>query len=475
MPKATRIISSLDLNKRKYDELVSQAELLGRVRQEVWHRFGSINGVGKNHREIRSDWVKNRDFSPLPAKAWKETLRDTLDDIKLYEEAAKMKVKKAIFARTKDTAEQKRLFSLLKGDKWPSDPYLSRMMRKAKKHGHTKVNNQIVLEYGVYGQFTGKDGNTWLKIPSLTRGKPVAVPLNCKKALAGCLRVILKDGEIHVHHTIEKSSRKKCGSMILGVDKGYSEAFADSEGNFYGPGFGEVLSDFSNKAKERGKARNKLFQLLKKKPHKAKNIKKFNLGRKKLAKNLSHQKKLVRNIAFQSVHKIVDQAQEIRAEDLSKPIKNEIKWKNYNRRMSSWAKGSLAEALESVSKARGSRLRLVNAAYTSQMDSHTRLLQGIRVGDKFYHANGEVTHADTNAAVNIKQRGEDTDITQFMSHQTVKKILLDRLAAIGGVSKSSTTCDRPSRTRVARMKVISTESEIPRNHKSVDLNRSAQI
>lgn len=218
---------------------------------------------------------------------------------------------------------------------------------------------------------------------------------------------------------------------------------------------------------KRGKARNKLFQLLKKKPHKRKNILKFNLGRKKLDRTLSLKKKQIRTIAYQSVHKIVDKAKEIRAEDLSSPIRSQEKWKNYNRRMSSWAKGSLAEALASVTKARGSCLRLVNAAYTSQMDSHTGLLLGKRVGDKFYHANGDVSHADTNAAVNIKQRGDATDITQYMSYQTVKKILLSKLAANGGVSKSSSISDRPSRTRVARSNALSTESETLKNHPSL--------
>ncbi len=175
------------------------------------------------------------------------------------------------------------------------------------------------------------------------------------------------------------------------------------------------------------------------------------------------QKKVIRDTAFKSVHRIVDIAKEVRAEDLSRPIKKNAKekGKRFNRLMSSWTKHSLQEALKSVTKTRGSRLRLVNAAYTSQMDSHTNQLSGRRVGDKFYHVNGDVSHAGTNAAVNIKGRGDDAAITLYMSHQAVKKLLLDRLAAIGGVSKPK-TCDRPSRTRVARMKVISTESELPK-------------
>lgn len=50
-------------------------------------------------------------------------------------------------------------------------------------------------------------------------------------------------------------------------------------------------------------------------------------------------------------------------------------------------------------------------------------------------------------------------ITLYMSHQTVKKHCF-RMAAKGGVSKDRKTCDPPPRTHVARMKVISTESEL---------------
>ena len=160
----------------------------------------------------------------------------------------------------------------------------------------------------------------------------------------------------------------------------------------------------------------------------------------------------------------MDLAKEVRAEDLSSPIANKTKWKKYNRLMSGWAKGSLAEALESVTKARGSCLRLVNCAYTSQVDSNTRRLEGRRVGDKFYHANGEVSQADTNAAVNIKHRGEDTEITRYTPYKVVKAILLSRSTAIGGVSKPrKKVCNRPSLTPVAHRKRASTESELPRN------------
>lgn len=442
MSKVSRVIESVDLNTLKYLLLVEQARLLGLIRKDIWQRFGSINGVGASFRKIRNDWVKSRNFMPLPAKAWKETLRDTLDDIKLYEESVKEKVRKVIYTHK----DNKQLFKQLKYDSWVNNSYLCRLMRKNKKHGKTTVNNQIILEAGVYGQFTGKNGNTWLKIPSFQRGKPICVPLNSNIKLQGTLRLILKDGIVYVHYTINQKKFLPCGELVVGVDKGYTEAFADSEGNFYGDNFGKLLTDYTDKVKNRSKARNKLKAIVNKlnkrleNKHRAKvakkieNILKFNLGHKKLNKKNNKQKALIRNTAFQSVHAIVDIAKEVRAEDLSKPINCHEKWKNYNRRMSSWAKGALAEALESVTKARGSCLRLVNCAYTSQMDSNTNFLCGKRVGDKFYHASGEVSHADTNAARNIKHRSDDTDITRYMPFKKVKEILLNRLMANGGVS-----------------------------------------
>lgn len=394
----------------------------------------------------------------MPAKAWKETLRDTLDDISLYEKACKLKVKKDIVSRTSDKQERKQLYTRLKGNKWPTDSYLSRKMRKYKKHGKTSVSNQIILEGGVYSQFQGKDGNTWLKVPTFKRGQKLCIPLNSNICLKGCLRLILKEGIVQVHYSIKQKTFDRCGDRVLGIDKGYSEAFVDSDGEFHGKRLGRVLTEETKRRHHRGKARNKLFQISKKKPHKAVNIQKYNLGRKKLDRNSERKKILVRDIAFEAAHRIVDKAAEVRAEDLSKPFSSKEKWKRYNRFMSAWAKGSLAEALESVTKARGSCLRLVNAAYTSQMDSKTGHLEGRRVGDKFYHVNGDVSQADTNAAVNIKRRADDTEISLYTPYREVKEILLNRLTATGGVS-SLLDYDRPSRTPVTREKSTLTESE----------------
>jgi IS605 OrfB family transposase len=428
--KGTRIFISNALNKGKYLALLAQAKLLGVVRSEVWQRFGSINGASHNYRCIRTDWVKSHDFSPLFAKAWKETLRDGLNDIRLYEAACKAKVRKQIHARFKDESKRKEYFGKLKYDQWVNDPLLCRWMRKVKKHGKNHTHNQIVVESGVYTQFKGKDGCTWLKVPSLVRGKRIAIPLNTNADLQGTLRLILKNDVVEVHTLVNNKKQASCGTEIIGVDKGYTEVLADSEGEFHGEGFGKLLTPISNSRVEKNKKRNKLLQIAKKaKPAKAARIIKNNLGIKKRQKQNRKTKQQIRSHCFKAVHSLVDKAKEVIAEDLTTPIPKKNNWRQFNRLMNQWTKGLITEALETVVKARGSRLHYVNAAYTSQMDSNTHLLQGNRVGDKFHHANGEVSHSDINAARNIKQRFNDPDISRYMPYKKVKQILLDRLRA----------------------------------------------
>jgi len=117
------------------------------------------------------------------------------------------------------------------------------------------------------------------------------------------------------------------------------------------------------------------------------------------------------------------------SEDLTASIAKKQPWKRYNRRMSGWAKGILAEALDSVCKQRDAKHVLVNGAYTSQMDSTTGLLNGKRVGDKFYRETGDVLQADHNAALNVLARLSDPEIKRFTPYQDVRRILLARSPA----------------------------------------------
>ena len=72
-------------------------------------------------------------------------------------------------------------------------------------------------------------------------------------------------------------------------------------------------------------------------------------------------------------------------------------------------------------------MRLVNAAYTSQVIPGTSLF-GRRVGDRLYcpHGGRVVWHADHAAAINILDRVADADIGLYTPHWRVKQIIQDR-------------------------------------------------
>jgi hypothetical protein len=94
--KITCIAKSKGLTAAKLERITELALRLGKLRTEIWNAFGSIKGVNLTHRQIRDKWLAEKKTFNVPARLWKETLRDVIDDIHLYCEAAKEKVKKAI-------------------------------------------------------------------------------------------------------------------------------------------------------------------------------------------------------------------------------------------------------------------------------------------------------------------------------------------------------------------------------------------
>ncbi|CAN5570900.1 hypothetical protein BH10CHL1_BH10CHL1_42070 [soil metagenome] len=452
----TRVAFSKQLNKIKYDQLAELATRLGRLRTKVWDKYGSISGIGLGHRDVRDSWLDEERVFDVQARLWKQTLSDTMNDVITYREAAKVKVRKAIFHRTKDKEERKRLYILLKHDRWLDDLYLSRMMRKYFKHGHTSVDNQIVVDVQCYTAFKLKDkGKTWISVTGLIARQRIAIPLNTTVIPTGTLRLILRDGRIEVHYAIDAKQGKACGEDTTGIDKGYTEAFTDSEGQRHGEGLGDKLSNNSDYLKLKYQRRNKLKAISDKKPQ----VKANNLGRKKLDQRKQKHQSSVRDICYKAAHSVVDKAKVIVCEDLTSPIPDKKKYgKNQSRRLSGWVKGTMAEALEMVSQRRGSSLSMVNAAYTSQMDSRYGVLLGTRNGDTFYGFDQVVQDADTNAARNILARHGDKDIFLYTPYKQVKAILLRRTAEVQtrlGLLNPGSSCNDTNGT------ALSTERELP--------------
>ena len=421
-------------------ELAAICKAAGFLRADIWRRYGALGNVGVSASAVRTEIVEKKIYDNLliDGTIRAETTKDIVNDILTYKAAAKLKVRQAIAKRTSDENERKRLYTLLKRDEWLSDSYLHRMMRKHFRHGKSKVANQFIVRSDKFatevidGKLTitiriAKKYGRDITLTTTTSGKNVDLT-------GSNLRIIVKDGFAEIHYATEKDAGRECGDQVLGIDKGYTEAFTDSDGDHHGESFGKVMTEYSDKVAATGKQRNKLHALEKKhreagRTAKADRIKKHNLGRMKIDARKETTQKRLRTIAYQSVHSIVDKAAIIASEDLTAVIESKHQWKRFNRRMSAWAKGVLAEALDSVCEQRNAKHLLVNGAYTSQMDSTNGLLEGKREGDKFYRANGDVLQADHNAALNVLARLNDSEITRFTPYKEVRLILLARSPA----------------------------------------------
>jgi IS605 OrfB family transposase len=429
--KVTRIAYSDDLNQAKYDALNEIAKLCGSIRTEIWHNYGSIGGLGAKFRPVRDGWIAEGHLKNLPQRIWRVTLSDTLNDVKANREAAKEKVVRHIFRNIDESVQRKELLIKLKDDEiWINDSHDRRLMRKYWKHGKNHTFNQIVLEPGSYKCFS-HNGKNYIEVISLVRCKRIAIPVGTNYPITGQIRLILREGGVEIHYTIDNADDRACGSKEIGIDKGYTEAFVDSDGDFHGKGLGDVLSKESDYLSFKYQRRNKIKAVLdkveQKNPKKAKRIRKHNLGRKKLNRRSRRHQAKVKTIVFTAVNRVVDKAKTVVCEDLTKTFKSKSYGKNANRRLSGWVKGLMASAIDIVASRRGSRVVQVNAAYTSQICSKCGCF-GKRTGDKFHCASGcgAVMHADLNAAVNVKARSDDKELHRWLPFEKVKQILLKR-------------------------------------------------
>ncbi len=469
-PKVTRVLHSQGLNRDKYDRLSRIAVLCGQVRADAWQRCSGVSTVLQSPYEIRDAWMaEGYDWHRLPARLGKATLADALGDIAAAREAAKVPVKKALRHRTRgDKAERERLYSLLKQNRWTEDPFLHRQMRQQWRGGRSHVKNQIVADSGSY---TTKvwHGWAWVYLQGLERGQRVAIPLKGTHLPSGTLRILLRDnGQVEVHYAVDEAqvcSTRPCGASTVGVDKGYTEAYADSDGDRHGEGLGDLLFAESDRRKVKGQQRNRLRDIEQK--HRAKgnyckadNIRQNNLGHQKWDRRRTLHHKQVRDHLCHAAHAVVDKAGTLACEDLSASMKSaKYRHRDTNRRLNGWVKGVMADTLTSISRRRGSALALVNPAYTSQIDSRTGLLQGTRQWDRFYCSDGVVLDADVNAACNILARLYDEEITLYTPYRDVHALLAERTRTAVGTA--------PPGLELWGLATLSpsTESELPRTHK----------
>lgn len=184
----------------------------------------------------------------------------------------------------------------MKSDQYRDDRYLSRTLRKYYQRGHNHTYNQIIVRSDDYTVFVLAK-KVWIKIPSLIKGKRIAIPLSTRVAPKGNLRIILRNNKVEVHYAADMILTYDCGNQTLGVDKGYTEVLTDSDGVHHGVTLGAVLTKESDRLKLKYQRRNKLKAIAKKKPW----VTKHNLGRKKLDKQAVNHQSGVRTLVHEAV------------------------------------------------------------------------------------------------------------------------------------------------------------------------------
>jgi len=439
MSLVTRSATSKNLTASKHARLAEIAERCGQVRHETWHRYGGLGGLERKNRDIRDeDWMSGPCLgleTALPARIWKATLEDSLNAIKATRAAAVAECSKIIWRSTRTDAEKKHLTTMLNNGTWPKNPLLHRLMRKHWPHGESRVYNQIVLDVQSYTCFT-LNGQFWIKVSSRVPGKRIVIPLaKFDRPITGAIRVRVRDdGEVDILYTVDEANacvNRPCGTREVGVDKGYSEVFTDSDGDRHGEGLGKLLSQESDHLKNVYAARQKIESIAKDSKKKGKDakvarIKKNNLGRQKLNARKRRHRQKVRTEIFTATHAILDKAGVVVVEDLTKQIRGYDRGRKMNRRLAGWVKGFIQEAIESVSRRRGALVNVVNAAYTSQWLSGCSAF-GKKIGE-FIHCplDRDVFVADHVAAVNILHRKNDTGIRRFLPYREVKQVLEER-------------------------------------------------
>ena len=435
----TRTYYSKSLDNKTYSELKLIAKKLGILRKIIWHKFSS-NPKKLNDREIRDQWLnaKNNEtnFYPkiidqIPARLWKETLRDTIGTINAYFEAGFKEVIKTLYKKHGKT-KAKELIKFLKAD-YKSNNELHRLVRKLIPKGVSKADNIICLDEGCY-----TFEQDILLVTGLRKRKMLSIPLTTKYRPKGNFKIILKEDnrcELRVNFKYQTKVQTEKPYEAIGVDKGYTEVFTDSTGERHGNDFGKLLTKKSDFLKEKYKNRNKLYAIMKKANEKgdkkkANNIKKNNLGNKKLNRQKEKANIELKEIIYKAAKTLAQKAKIIAIEDLTFKTKS-TKFKNVNRRLSSWIKSTIDEAISKYCFIYGTKLVYVNAAYTSQGDSrYNCALVGKRIGNSFIGFDEVVLDADINAALNILARLYDQEISLYTPPEKVKEILIKRANAV---------------------------------------------
>lgn len=408
---------------------------LGLLRKDLWSKFGGVQAWGEKSSDLVTSFSVSNPYKQYNTdfKCWANTTQQVIDDIQMTHAAMRTSVFRKIYRRYSDAAERKAQFKKLRTKEYLTDNVLHRWVRDSFGRGRTYVDNHIVLCHKNGAIFNRKNRITevvfnGLPLENSTRYEKITLKFKTGRVdLAGYGTVIFHDdGVMRLHYPVHKEKVDNDTCESLGVDKGYTEALYGTDGKIYGADIGKIMTVATEKRDAKMRIRHKLRSVFNKTNNI--NILKNNLGRLKLNNTTRVKKAHVTSIIRCGTNEIFKNYRTVIAEDLSVQIKNKRMSRKVNRKLSDWVKGEIQKALEEGAMRTYSTVVNVNAAYTSQEDAQSKTLLGVRKGDRFIRFNGEVIQADYNASHSINNRLNDKDITRYMKHGDVHKILIKRTA-----------------------------------------------
>jgi putative transposase len=452
----------------------------------------ALFGAQRNERTRRDELVKVRYRSPhgVSGRMWKLAQKDAYETVKKQWAALAEAIRPLVGAHRSNhathstvwtevqvryaywlLADPRRLaelvagqaaipehFKIAPGQRQVVRNYLRRVVRRKRgSHSEVKLERAFTLDPDMYNIQTTATGTQVIAITSLVPRQRIRIPLTGQTVISGNIRVVLDPGQrrLEIHYTA-KLKRAKAqnrrppqpdapafqdkhdsdNDRVAAVDAGLSEVFTDEDGNRYGTGLGQLIYHESDRILAKNRGRNKLYQLAAKhsgqgRHEKARNIRKLNLGRKKqTAQRRRNRIELERQINT-ALNTLMRERQPSVLVTEKLDIRGKAKSRRLSRQVSLWPRGLLQERTDFKASAAGCRREQVNPAYTSQMCPYCCFVNGKnRQGDRFKCLScGYEQAADRVAAMNLKARRTDPDITLWTPKERVKAILLDRFAA----------------------------------------------
>lgn len=457
------------VNAGKAHTLSMMGAELDRVRAGVWARFTGAKAAALSKRQIRDRLMAEQAPASfgVPQRLWRATVEDTVDKIRAWQQAViATEIRPKIYAHTSKKAERERLLGLAKSHRWLEDSWLSRQCRKAfvAKRPRPRRSGRIVADNCSYDVQRDEQGCVWLAVMTPARGERL------------CLNLGPLPDELLPTSTIEIRPDRRGGWQVIaayaaqrvcstrphrpnpapveGIDAGVSEVFTTTDGRRFGAGQYEKIAARAERDRARGKGRNKLRAVrdrhlaratvaaktgdtatARAARAKAARIERHNLGRTKLTNQRAHDRAVTKDTVYQAVHELVDTTVHIVAEDLS-GLRGKNKYsRTASRVYAAWQRSFLADALASVPSRRGSAVKLVNPAYTSQQ-VHPCGHLGARRGKNVYcqtagcPQQGIVFDTEINAARVIRDRATDPQIARYTPTYEVKRILINRAGTV---------------------------------------------